>query len=301
MAAFDPVTAVIRALDVLRLVNKLEHASVTDIYRQTGIPKATVLRMIETLVNQGYVVREPDSATYAATGRCLLLSNGVRSHARLSAVAGPLLTTFRKKIGWPSDLGFFDHDAMVIAFTSREFGVLSLNRQVGARTPMLLSALGRAYLAFCKEEERERILTVLRDSPNPLDKAALNMTAAKRMLDETRTRGFSVTDRNYLETVYEGAIWGIGVPVVGGGQVLASMNVMFLRNALSLEAGIKALVPPLRRAADEIGAELARDVTPSDAEPQKKDARGPRGRVDRGVPLAANALRKVRSASRASS
>jgi IclR family transcriptional regulator, mhp operon transcriptional activator len=257
MAVFDPVTAVVRALDVLRLVNRLEHASVTEIHKQTEIPKATVLRMIETLVSCGYVTRVRGMATYAATGRCLLLSNGFQAHARVIAAAGPLLGTFRKKIGWPSDFGIFDKDAMVIAVTSREFGVMSLNRKAGERTPLLLSALGRAYFAFCEVNERERILEVLRSSTNPLDKAAKNPTAARRMLDETKAQGFSLTDKGYLDTVYEGAIWGIGVPVIGAGRVLAAMNVMFLRNAMSLDAGIKSLVPALKRAAAEIGRQLA--------------------------------------------
>jgi IclR family mhp operon transcriptional activator len=259
MAAFDPVNAVVRALDVLRLINRLDHASITEIHKQTGLPKPTVLRMIETLVGCGYVVRVAGKSTYEATGRCLLLSNGFRAHTRVTAVASPLLSAFRKKIGWPSDFGIFDNDAMVIAVTSREFGVMSLNRKVGERTPLLLSALGRAYFAFCPEDEKERILELLRNSTNPLDKPAKNPAVARRMLEETKARGFALTDRGYLDTVYEGAIWGIGVPVIGGGRVLAAMNVMFLRNAMSLDVGIKALLPPLKRAAHEIGTRLAED------------------------------------------
>jgi IclR family mhp operon transcriptional activator len=262
MPAFEPVTAVIRALDVLRIVNQMEHASVTEIHKRTSLPKATVLRMIETLVNQGYVAREAGIASYTATGKCLLLSNGIRSQARIVAVASPLLGVFRKSVGWPSDFATFDRDAMVISVTSREFGVLSLNRKVGTRTPMLLSALGRAYLAFCTLDERQRILDLLRESSNSLDKAAKNPAPVIRMLDETRARGYSLTDSGYLNTVYEGAIWGIGVPVLGNDRVLASINVMFLRSALSLEDGIATYVRPLQQAAREIGAALVKEISP---------------------------------------
>jgi len=259
MPAFDPVTAVVRGIEVLRTINQLDRPSVTEIHRHTKIPKPTVLRMIETLMSAGYVARVDGTATYTATGRCLLLSNGLRAHARLTAVAGPLLAAFRKKVGWPSDIGIFDGDAMVIMATSREFGVLSFNRKVGARTPMLLSALGRAYVAFCTDEERQRTLDVLRQSTNPLDATARRPAVVKRLLAETRERGFSLTDKAYLDSVYEGAIWGIGVPILAGGRTLAAMNVMFLRNALSLESGISSLVPPLQQSASRIGAELARD------------------------------------------
>jgi len=260
MPSFDPVTAVLRALEVLRLINQLEHASVPEIRESTGLPKATILRMVETLISAGYVTRLDGTATYAPTGKCLLLSNGLHVHARMTAKAMPILGAFRRKIGWPSDFALFDGDAMVIAGTSREFGLLTLNRKPGARTPLLLSALGRAYLAFCPDEEQQRILDVLRRSSDPLDKSARDRTGTMRLLNQTRARGYSVTDRTYLDTIYEGAIWGIGVPILAKGQVVAAINVMFLRNALSLKAGIATLLPPLQQAAREIGTELAQEA-----------------------------------------
>ena len=151
MAAFEPVTAVLRAFEVLRIINERDRATVTEIHRSSGLPKPTILRMIENLIAAGYVARENDRPAYVATGKCLLLSNGFRVHDRLTAVAAPMLAAFRRKIGWPSDFGIFDGDAMVIAATSRDLGVLVLNRKIGTRTPLLLSALGRAYFAFCDD------------------------------------------------------------------------------------------------------------------------------------------------------
>lgn len=259
MPAFDPVTALTRGLEVLRQINQLERTTVTEIHKRTGYPKPTVLRMIETLISTGYVVRENGSATYVPTGKCLLLSNGLHAHAHMTAVAAPFLSAFRRKVGWPSDFGLFDGDAMVIAATNREFGVLSLNRKVGARTPMLLSALGLAYLSFCEETETDRILAVLRASTNPLDSGANDIQKVNRLLAETRNRGYSLTDDAYLETVYDSAIWGIGVPVLANGRVMASMNVMFLRSALTLKAGLRTLLPPLKETAEAIGEALAKD------------------------------------------
>jgi IclR family mhp operon transcriptional activator len=141
----------------------------TEIHRSSGLPKPTILRMIETLIAAGYVARENDRPAYVATGKCLLLSNGFRVHDRLTAVAAPMLAAFRRKIGWPSDLGIFDGDAMVIAATSRDLGVLVLNRKIGTRTPLLLSALGRAYFAFCDDDEcaHRRPAEAVRQSVRP--------------------------------------------------------------------------------------------------------------------------------------
>jgi IclR family mhp operon transcriptional activator len=261
VAAFEPVTAVLRALEVLRLINERDQATVTEIHRLSGLPKPTILRMIETLIVAGYVARESDRPAYVATGKCLLLSSGFRAHDRLIAVAAPMLGAFRRKIGWPSDIGIFDGDAMVIAATSRDLGVLVLNRKVGTRTPLLLSALGRAYLAFCDDGEFERIIGVLCQSSNPLDQLAKSPERLDSLRRETRRRGFSVTDKRYLDTVYDGLIWGIGVPIMADGKVAAAINVMFLRSAMPLEAGIAELVPVLQAAARDIGNAVAQQST----------------------------------------
>ena len=267
MAAFEPVTAVLRALEVLRIINDRNQATVTEIHRLTRLPKPTILRMIETLINAGYVIREGERAIYAATGKCLLLSNGFRAHDRMTAAAAPLLAAFRKKIGWPSDIGIFDGDAMVIAATSRDLGVMTLNRKVGTRTPMLLSALGRAYLAFCGEEECELIVDRLRANSDPLNEIARSPGKVRELREQIHSRGYALTDKTYLDQTYEGLIWGIGVPIIADGRVAAAMNVMFLRGAMSLEAGVAELVPSLQGAAREIGAVIARQsfgVAPHD-------------------------------------
>jgi IclR family transcriptional regulator, mhp operon transcriptional activator len=259
MTAFKPVTAALRALDVLRVLNELERASVAEIHRHTSMPKPTALRMVETLVDAGYVARVDGTTTYTPTGKCLLLSNGVHLQTRMTAKAEPILNAFRRSVGWPSDFAVFDGDAMVITATNREFGTLSLNRKPGARAPLLRSALGRAYLAFRPEDEQQRIIKSVALPPTSPRRAAADLAAITRELHETRARGYSLTDQEYLDTTYEGAIWGIGVPILARNQAVASMNVMFLRSVLSMDSGIAALLRPLQQAASEIGTELAQE------------------------------------------
>src|SRR5438552_4460739 len=118
MASFKPVTAVTRALDILKVLNELGDAAIGDLHRATGLHKSTVLRMLETLMHEGYVTRTESGARYVVTGKCLLLSSGYKLDAALLRTAEPLLTAFRRDTGWPSDLALFDQDAMVIASTN---------------------------------------------------------------------------------------------------------------------------------------------------------------------------------------
>ena len=61
MPSFEPVTAVLRAFDVLLTVNRLKEASVGDIFRETGLNRPTIVRMLETLIHAGFVSRDRKS------------------------------------------------------------------------------------------------------------------------------------------------------------------------------------------------------------------------------------------------
>ncbi|MFC7555351.1 helix-turn-helix domain-containing protein [Pseudoroseomonas wenyumeiae] len=71
MPSYEPVTALLRGLDVLRAVNRLEGATVKDIHRLTGLNQPAVVRMLETLIHAGLVVRQRGQAVYVPTGRTL--------------------------------------------------------------------------------------------------------------------------------------------------------------------------------------------------------------------------------------
>lgn len=265
MPSFDPVTAVIRGIEVLRVVNQLGEATITQIHQETRLHKSTVLRMLETLIHAGYVAHQPGTSSYVATGKCLLLSNGLQRIKRLTQIATPIISGFRKSVGWPSDFALFDQDAMVIVATSREFGVMSLNRKAGDRVPMLGSSLGRAYLAFCSDSERNVILDQLKDADGVWNRTAKKRQQVLKELDDIRQKGYATSGQGYREAVYDSAIWGISVPVMAGGSVMAAVNVIFLSNSMSLEQGLRTFHKELQNTARDVGRAIERDFgfTPS--------------------------------------
>lgn len=254
------MTALARGLDVLRVVNLLGEATVADLHRQTGLHRATVVRMLETLEHGGYVARLAGTARYIARGRVLQLSNGYKSHEGVAQVAEPILNEMRARLGWPSDIAIPDGDAMLIALTSRAANHLMLNRKLGTRAPMLGSALGRAYLAHCTDEEREAILTRLRQSADPFDKVAADAKAVDRILRETRKQGYAVPDEAYSRVIYQSVTSGFAVPVHAGGALVGSVNLIFLTSTISRDDALRQLLPSLKQAALKLGEAIGADA-----------------------------------------
>jgi IclR family mhp operon transcriptional activator len=188
MPSFRPVVALARGIEILRLVNDQRVSTVGSLHKATGLDKATIVRMLETLEHEGYVLRDAESATYAPTGRSLLLSQGYDQHLWIGSVAEPIMRAFRKEIGWPSDIALFDRDAMIVAQTTREPGSMLISRRPGFRFPVLATSMGRAYLAFCDETEREKIIARLAEIPEHWNDLARHPRRLSKMIAETRER-----------------------------------------------------------------------------------------------------------------
>ncbi len=252
MPSFAPVIALARGLEILRVVNAESRSTVGSLHKSTGLDKATIVRMLETLEHEGYVMRCEEPTVYVPTGRSLLLSQGYDRYLWIGSVAEPLLNDFRKQIQWPSDIAVFDDDAMIVAHTTRQPGSLLFNRRPGFRFPLLGTSMGRVYLAFSGDTERNRIISRLAAIPEPWNDLARNRRRFNKVMADIRATGFALMDEEYSRQVFSGTVWAFGVPVMIGSTVFASMNVMLLRKAMSQEDGLRQFLAPLQQAAAKI-------------------------------------------------
>lgn len=262
MPSFEPVTAVVRALSVLQELNKRRKATILDLHAATGLHKSTVLRMLETLMSEGFVVRLDGESRYAITGKCLLLSNGFDAHESLVRVAEPLRLNFRRRVSWPSDLAAYDYDAMVLLRANRDVAPGFLNRVAGSRTPMFDSSLGRAFFAFARDDLRNEIFRRVSQATADGQRAPLNRKAIFAMADEIRERGYAVPDGEYVRRVYGSDVDGFGLPVFDRFGVAGAVNVMFLPSLLPPAAARKTILVTLRELAESISESLRLEDDP---------------------------------------
>lgn len=248
MPSYAPVTALLRGLSVLEMVAARGAVSIKELHAATGLPKATLVRLLETLIHAGYVrTSGSDHPAYALTARALGLAGHFDQGRLLVAAIGPILAEFQAAIPWPSDLGVFDRDAMVILETSRRPGVLSVSRQVGSRVPATLTALGRAYLAFLPEAERRDCLAALRQATGqPKD-----VKLFEALLANARAKGYAASDRENRTDIR-----ALAAPVMDGARVVASVNVIVVAEAVTMLELEKRYAKPLLTAAKKMSAAL---------------------------------------------
>lgn len=262
MASYKPVTAALRVLDVLAAVNRLgARATLAEIHHEAGIDKATTLRMLETLIHGGYVLRERNPAVYRPTGKTLALGSAYDRHRIVSTLISDDLAEFRQQVGWPSDVALMDQDAMLVVKSSRQGEPLHFVRASGFRAPVLVTSLGLAYLAYCPADEREDFIRRAAADPSRFSDLARNRDMLDAKLAKVREQGYATMEESYSRNIYDSQFFSLGVPVKTEERVFASINVIYLRSALTEAAAKEQLLPPLHQVAGRMAIRLRDNLT----------------------------------------
>lgn len=253
------IEALARGLRVLKLVNARPGASLHQLALHTGIAKATLLRSLRTLQDGGFVARRLADGGYLPASFAPPPAHPSSRWLPLTKAAGASLEALAGSIPWPTDAGVRDGLAMLVLESNRRLSSIAVNRQaLGARPHMLWSAMGRAYLAWCPDAEREEILEGLRASKAPEDRAAADRGAIARLLADTRRRGYAVRDPRYgvLDIGSPRRVSAIAVPACGDARVLACINCVWLPDVQSELDVVARYLKPLQRTAAEIASRL---------------------------------------------
>lgn len=120
---------------------------------------------------------------------------------------------------------------MVVRESTHRWSTLSQHHAVlGLKLPMLVTAVGRAYLAACQDEERDMLLKILAERGDETAAVARNRSVVMKMVRETRRRGYAVNDGEWsLEEKFS----AIAVPVFCGPRLLAAINIVFPQDVVS--------------------------------------------------------------------
>lgn len=244
-SGYGPVRSVLRAICVLEEVNRRGQARLPDLVNSIDLPRATILRMLDTLEVANLVRRNRETGYYQATPRVQLLSSGFNFNVWLETATTPILMRLLRRIGWPTDILMLHGREMIVSHSNRAHTTININpRFIGMRSPIIGSASGHAYLAWCPEQEREHLIRVM-----------CNLQDQKRVrseIEQTRAAGYGLRDATLPPNV--GAI---AVPVMLGERVMCCIDTVFLPQVTTIAQVASKCLGPLREAAEEISVEMA--------------------------------------------
>lgn len=267
-AGVKSIDALSRGLIVMHAIEESSAVTLAQLHWQTGIPKPSLLRILKTLIDSGWVVRNELERRYVPAAAPGDASPAAQWRASLSALAAPIRANLEKRVPWPTDLAVRDGTTMLILDAHRPINSLAVNyRVLGFRPMMQISSLGRCYLAFCGEDERRDIVAQLSRSANLPDRSSLREDALQRLVSNGRSRGYCTRDPSELGSESPERFGAISVPVFAGNRLLASLSCSWLPRVTDEAHIVAHHLPALCDAARLIGerALAARLLPPGQA------------------------------------
>jgi IclR family mhp operon transcriptional activator len=238
---------------LLVILNQHNGANIRRLSDETGLPKATTVRLLQTLMEAGYVGQDSNRGEYYVTSAVYRLCRGFWTASLLVGAARPYAAELTRRLKWPISVAVPDEDAMVIAFSTIQESPISWRPPAAdRRLPVLTRGHGKAYLAFCSPEQQRLMIGVLSGSKNPEDALARNPAALNSMLNEIRKNGYAERNKE-AEPINSTTI---AVPILFRGDAVASLGVSYYRAAISPEEAVHQYKTPLAASAEAIGSML---------------------------------------------
>ncbi len=178
--------------------------SITDIAARTRLPKSTVSRLVSDLTAQRYLTRTDEGVILGLR----LFELGARASLprRLIGAAAPVIRNLLEATGERVVLWIQQGENMV-SLAAVPGRLPMLPTAAGMRSPVLTTASGKAYLAFCADQ---RVVTRI--------SASLGDGAASRLRDELTSVRASVVAMD-IEMSYPG-IAAVASPVLSPDRVV---------------------------------------------------------------------------------
>jgi IclR family mhp operon transcriptional activator len=216
-----------RSFALLEALSRRRTSTLSVLTGETGLPRPTVVRLLQTLAALGYAQRVSREQGYRLTDRVLGLSESIRFVDHLVDAAMPHMSRFTAEHGWPLYLATLSQGAITIRHSTAPESPMAFEAAaLNTRRSVLTSALGRVWLAFCPADERR---TILRD----VALGGQQQAALEQALALIRRAGWAFT-----ATARPSRIHGIAVPIRGtslreGARMLGSLSMRFPRSAMS--------------------------------------------------------------------
>lgn len=268
------INALARGLQVLQVLQTSQGLGLAALHGRTGIPKASLLRILKTLMEQGFIWQRMLDDAWVPSYSLAEMAGRMNRDNQLLEVASPILEALTQQIEWPSVLAVprLTHMEVIETNVTRAYFDNIRLGPMGFQVNMLRSASGRAFLAFCEEPAREAVLQTLRRSERKGDRLAHSPHYVAAALAETRAQGYGLRDPDFGGNFDEGRSVvddgreSIAVAIRLPGHVPGTLNITWARKVLKHSRAIELFAGPARRAADEIAHKFARSSIISSSE-----------------------------------
>ena len=202
------------------VLDALAHAqgglTYSDVVAETGFTKSSAHRVLSILLSEGLVMLDDVARTYSLGPKPVSWARAAWQKTDLQQIADTDLVQLRDETGLNVAVSILSGDAVLFIRTMNLRNV-RYAAQVGEEASLHATAAGKLFLAY--SDDRDALIGKV-DLEQLTEHTLVTRDALSRDIEETRTRGFAICNREeFLQ------ISGIAAPVFDyQGRILAAIS-----------------------------------------------------------------------------
>lgn len=238
------------ALRLLNLFSKDEpELNLSELAERLEIGLSTAFRLTNTLVEEGFIVRDPHTKLYRPAASILAMGNTIISKIDLCQISKPILEKLVEDTGETSHIAVIrDYQVLYLLKIDNSHPVHLLSH-AGKSNPLHCTSTGQVLLAYQPESVINQVID--RGLKSYTRKTITDPIRLREILYKIRKQGFSVS----MEELHDKGV-SIAAPVKNiNGEVIASISIAGPTSRINLKT-IPKLTKLVQTAADRISKEL---------------------------------------------
>ena len=200
---------IIRSLLILETIAKAGRPlSPTEVNESLGLPKQSVHRLCNSLVDYGFLSRQEDGSGLRPSSRSRDIANGLLHGSHVHLLRRQILRAVADKVGETVNFVVPESDGMRYRDRIETDWPLRIQLPVGSNVPFHCTASGKVFLASLSRSKRQKLareLDLRKITPNTIDEAGRLISE----LDTVRKRGYAVDNEEFMEGMV-----AVAVPVL---------------------------------------------------------------------------------------
>jgi DNA-binding IclR family transcriptional regulator len=189
------VPAATRTLRVLRfLAGQPDPVALDRIMRAVELPRSTTYHLLRAMVDEGFVVHLADEHRFGLGPAAFELGSGYARQEPLQRIARRPLADLVDRVRQSAHLAILHGREVLYVVEERAPGRAPLVTDVGVRLPAHLTASGRAILALLPPAQVRALYGRPEDFVDRHGSGPRTLSALRRVLTDTRQRGYAVED-----------------------------------------------------------------------------------------------------------
>ena len=149
----EGVRALGRGLSILECLAGEGDLSLSQLSARLQLPGSTTYRLLETLRRHGFVTQSPETGLYRLGIRAFEVGGAFLTRLRLHEVALPAMRALVDEVNETVNLAIPDGRDAVYVGQVEGHQLVRMFTQIGARTPLYCTGVGKALLAWRPEAE----------------------------------------------------------------------------------------------------------------------------------------------------